>query len=170
MFFRFFALFFLFTSFGASIAASVPSATSIEISKRQDSSALDIFNTLQSSTDTILPQIAALAQAGNATEANVTPLVSNLRTAIQAATSSLSSSAPSSDDDAANLAVEIYTDIVSTISTLPGTIITDLAALIGDIDGGLTGVITVVQDGNSDLVLILQIATSAINFVASLIP
>jgi hypothetical protein len=55
MFFaRFSALFFLFASFG--IVASLPSATSVEKFKRQDS-ALDIFNTLKSSTDTILPQI-----------------------------------------------------------------------------------------------------------------
>ncbi|KAF9076317.1 hypothetical protein BDP27DRAFT_1314243 [Rhodocollybia butyracea] len=35
MFCRLFAVFFVFTWFGASIGASIPSATSVEISKRQ---------------------------------------------------------------------------------------------------------------------------------------
>ncbi|KAF9076315.1 hypothetical protein BDP27DRAFT_1314241 [Rhodocollybia butyracea] len=93
MFIRLFALFFLFASFGASIAAPVPSATSVEISKRQES-AVDILNTLKNSTDTILPKITTLVQGGNISGANVTSLITSLRTAIKTATSSL---APLSD-------------------------------------------------------------------------
>ncbi|KAF9066337.1 hypothetical protein BDP27DRAFT_1330835 [Rhodocollybia butyracea] len=169
MLYRFFALFFLFTSFGAGIAVSVPSATSVEIAKRQAPSALDIFNTLKNSTDTILPQITTLVQGKNASSANVTPLISSLRTALQTATSSLSSTAPPSDDAAATLGVQIFTDIANTLSTLPGEIIPDLAGLLGDLDDGLAQAIDVIQVLNPIITPILQGVTAALNFVNSIL-
>ncbi|KAF9040501.1 hypothetical protein BDP27DRAFT_1364857 [Rhodocollybia butyracea] len=165
---RFSALFFLFASFG--IVASIPSATPVEIAKRQSESALDIFTTLKNSTDIILPQITTLVQAGNATEDNVTPLINSLRTALQNTSSSISSVAPASDNAAANLAVEIFTDIADTLLTLPGEIAPTLAAILGDVDSGLGQVITVVQVLNPIITVVLQGVTGALNFVAALIP
>ncbi|KAF9067526.1 hypothetical protein BDP27DRAFT_1422815 [Rhodocollybia butyracea] len=172
MFFaRFSALFVLFASFG--IVASIPSATPVGIAKRQES-ALDIFTTLKNSTDIILPQITALVKAGNATEPNLTPLISSLRTALQNTTSAISSSAPPSSNSAAKLAVEILTDIADTLVALPvdiaKTIAPGLAALLGDIDNGLGQVLNVIQVLNPIITIVLQGITGVINFVSGLIP
>ncbi|KIK58218.1 hypothetical protein GYMLUDRAFT_202684 [Collybiopsis luxurians FD-317 M1] len=148
MFFaRFFALFFLFASFG--FVASVPSAATVQ--KRQDTADIEtVLNTLKSSTDTILPQITAIGQAGNASDANVTPLINDLTAALDTASSSLTSLQTSSrkarrqsDDDIANLVAGIITDIANALDTLLGdaAAIPDLGSLLGGVDASLDQVL-----------------------------
>ncbi|KAJ3740560.1 hypothetical protein DFH05DRAFT_1581627 [Lentinula detonsa] len=140
MFFsRFFAVFFLFASFG--IVTSVPSNAAVQ--KRQDTADIEtILNTLKSSTDSILPQITSVGQSGNASDTTVTPLINELNTALNTATSSLAALQTSSrkarrqsDDDIATLVAGILTDIADSLSTL-----LDDAAAIPDLGSLLTGV------------------------------
>ncbi|KAJ4469046.1 hypothetical protein C8J55DRAFT_479989 [Lentinula edodes] len=146
MFFaRFFALFFLFTSFGI-----VSSAAAVK--KRQDTADVEtVLNMLKNSTDTILPQITSVGQSGIASDATVTPLINELITALNTATSSLASLQTSSrkarrqsDDDIANLVAGIITDIADTLDTLLGDLsaIPDLGSLFDGVDSALDEVLT----------------------------
>ncbi|KAJ3734016.1 hypothetical protein DFJ43DRAFT_177583 [Lentinula guzmanii] len=150
MFFaRFFALFFLFASFG--IVTSVPSSTAA-VEKRQDTSDIEtILNTLKSSTATILPQIASAAQSGNASAATVAPFISELTTALNTASSSLASLQASSgkvrrqaDLEVALLVAGIVTDISDTLDTLlaGASAIPDIGGLFIGVDAALHGVLT----------------------------
>ncbi|KAF5387506.1 hypothetical protein D9757_006533 [Collybiopsis confluens] len=144
MFFtRFFAVFFLFASFGIVSSASVQ--------KRQDTADIEtVLNTLKGSTDTILPQITSTGQAGNASDANVTPLINDLTTALNTASSSLTAlqtssrkSRRQSDDDIANLVAGIVTDITNALDTLLGdaAAIPELGSLLGGVDVALDQVL-----------------------------
>ncbi|GAW00228.1 sc15 protein [Lentinula edodes] len=150
MFFaRFFALFFLFTSFG--IVSSVPSSAAA-VKKRQDTADVEIvLNTLKNSTDTILPQITSVGQSGIASDATVTPLINELTTALNTASSSLASLQTSSrkarrqsDDDIANIVAGIITDIADALDTLVGDLsaIPDLGSLFDGVDSALDEVLT----------------------------
>ncbi|KAJ4475662.1 hypothetical protein J3R30DRAFT_579589 [Lentinula aciculospora] len=175
MFFaRFFALFFIFASFG--IVSSVPS-NAAAVQKRQDTADIEkVLNTLKSSTDTILPQITSIGQSGNASDATVTPLIDGLVTALNTASSSLASLQTSSrkarrqsDDDIANLVAGILTDVADALDTLLGdaAAIPDLGSLLGGIDAALdevlkgletllAGVLTLVADLLVDVAGLLE--------------
>ncbi|KAF9066335.1 hypothetical protein BDP27DRAFT_1330833 [Rhodocollybia butyracea] len=179
----FFTLSLLFSSFG--IVASVPSTAGVR--KRQNTADIEnIFSALESSTNTILPQITTLGRSGNASNTNITPLVDDLTTALSTASSSLSSLATSSrksrrqsDDDVANLVAGIITDIANALKTLLGdtAAIPNLGSLIGDVDTALNevlsgletllaGVLTLVASLLVDVAGLLQSLSLSLTFAS----
>ncbi|KAJ3932820.1 MAG: hypothetical protein NXY57DRAFT_77227 [Lentinula lateritia] len=147
MFFaRFFALFFLFATFG--IASSVPSvAAAAEVQKRQDITDIEgVFNTLKSSTDTILPQITSVGQSGKASAATVTPLINELTAALKTASSSLASLRTSNrkvrrqtEPDISLLVAGIVTDVTHALDTLLAdlSIVPEIGPLLAGVDVAL---------------------------------
>ncbi|KAF7333305.1 Sc15 protein [Mycena sanguinolenta] len=139
--FRFASLFLLATSFvsGAAVVEKRSSTADIET----------VLNTLKNSTDSILPQITALSSGGTATDATVTPLITDLTTALNTATASLATLTPvtstkrQSDDDIANLVAGIVTDIANALDTLLGdaSAIPDLGTLLSGVDTALDQVL-----------------------------
>ncbi|KAF9064484.1 hypothetical protein BDP27DRAFT_1405305 [Rhodocollybia butyracea] len=177
---RSFILFFLFASI--SIATSVPeaSANSVNKLKRQDST-VDIFNTLKSSTDTIMPQIGdysfkpTLVQAGNVSETNVTPLINDLTTAFKTASSSLAPLVTSSrkvrrqDDTLAEIIAGIFTDVSDGLASLLGVSGTPgLSSLIANTATAISDVVTLAELLAPDLVAGLQLATAILNLVSKI--
>ncbi|KAJ3825149.1 hypothetical protein EV361DRAFT_263764 [Lentinula raphanica] len=121
MFFaRFFALFFLFASFG------IVTSNATVVQKRQDTADVEtVLNTLKSSTDVILPQITSVAQSGNVSDATVAPLINELTAALNTASSSLSALKTNNkarrqvaDLGVAVLVDELLTDITTTLDGL----------------------------------------------------
>ncbi|KAJ3914544.1 hypothetical protein F5877DRAFT_50255 [Lentinula edodes] len=145
MFFaRFFALFLFFAVFG--IASSVPSVAAVQ--KRQDriTDIEGVFNTLKSSTDTILPQITSAGQSGNASAATVTPLINELTAAFNTASSSLASLRTSnrkarrqSEPEISLLVAGIVTDVTQSLDTLLAdlSIVPEIAPLLAGVDVAL---------------------------------
>ncbi|KAF9040500.1 hypothetical protein BDP27DRAFT_1347419 [Rhodocollybia butyracea] len=167
---RSFALFFLAST---SLGASVPQASGNSVDNGQDS-AVDIFSTLKSSTDTILPQIAILVQSGDASEANLEPLMNELTTALKTASSSLAPLVPSSEIARRQLSLSgiistIFTDLADGLATILGisgvpgvtSLITNAATALGDI-------ITLVQLLAPDAVAGIQLATAILNLIAKI--
>ena len=98
LFARLFALSFLFTNLGLVSSASIKAPVQT-VQKRQETEVVSILQTLLGTLNTVEPQLgrfletcaqilidtflAAIQQAGNATEANVTPLVNQVTGALQ---------------------------------------------------------------------------------------
>ncbi|KAF9067528.1 hypothetical protein BDP27DRAFT_1403800 [Rhodocollybia butyracea] len=163
-----FALFFLAsTSFGA----SVPQASGSSVDNGQDS-AVDIFSTLKSSTDTILPQIATLVQSGNASEANLEPLMNELTTALKTASSSLAPLVPSSEIarrqlNIAGIVSTIFTDLADGLATILGISgVPGVSTLIANAATALDDIISIVQLLLPDAVAGLQLATGILNLIS----
>ncbi|KAF7340512.1 Sc15 protein [Mycena sanguinolenta] len=160
---RFAPLFLFATSFvsGAAVVEKRSSTADVEA----------VLNTLKSSADSILPQIstsskfihgflltcipaAALTSAGTATDATITPLINDLTTALDTATSSLGDLTPvsllgslkkrQSEADIANLVAEIVTDIAQALDTLlaDASEIPDLGTLLSGVDTALNQVLS----------------------------
>ncbi|KAK7052953.1 hypothetical protein VNI00_004273 [Paramarasmius palmivorus] len=116
-----------------------------EVAKRDNADIQEVLNTLKGSTDEILPQIKDLSDSGNATEDNLTPLFTQLTTALDTATASLGDLEPSSsrkrqsDDDIANLVAGIVTDISDSVSGI--TDVAAIAALFPGLDASLAQVL-----------------------------
>ncbi|KAF7340521.1 Sc15 protein [Mycena sanguinolenta] len=139
---RFVPLFLFATSFVTSAAVVEKRSTTADVEA--------IFNTLQSSIDSILPQITALTSAGTATDTTLTPLINDLITALNTATFSLGELTPvsllgglkkrQSEADIASLVAEIITNIVQALpaadSAIPG-----LDSLLSLVDAALVGVL-----------------------------
>ncbi|KAK7006409.1 Sc15 protein [Favolaschia claudopus] len=139
---RFAPLFLFATSFvsGAAVVHKRSSTADIET----------VFNTLKSSTDSILPQINSLVAGGTASDATVTPLINDLTAALDTATASLASLDPvgesskrQSDDEIANLVAGILTDITNALDGLLGEAasIPTLGVLLAGIDTSLNQVL-----------------------------
>ncbi|EJD01719.1 uncharacterized protein FOMMEDRAFT_158873 [Fomitiporia mediterranea MF3/22] len=149
LFTRIVSFFVVSVTFGT-MALAIPSPVTAEVAKRDNAQIEQVFTTLKSSTDSILPQIQSIASSGNATDDNVTPLVNQLVAALDTATSSLSGLSPSSralikrqsEDDIASLVAGIVSDIANGISGLQSAAsITDLDTLLGGIDSSLNQVL-----------------------------
>ncbi|KAK6980762.1 Sc15 protein [Favolaschia claudopus] len=138
---RFAPLFLFATSFvsGAAVVDKRSSTADIET----------VFNTLKSSTDSILPQINSLVSGGTASDATVTPLINDLTAALDTATASLGELDPvesrkrQSDDEIANLVAGILTDITNALDGLLGEAasIPTLGVLLAGIDTSLNQVL-----------------------------
>ncbi|KIK62807.1 hypothetical protein GYMLUDRAFT_242447 [Collybiopsis luxurians FD-317 M1] len=81
LFARFFALSFLFATLSLVSSASIAAP----VQKRQGAEVVSILETLLGTLNTVEPQLAAIQQAGNASDANVTPLVNEVTGALQTA-------------------------------------------------------------------------------------
>ncbi|KAJ7704846.1 hypothetical protein B0H17DRAFT_1126482 [Mycena rosella] len=145
---RFTSLFLLATSFVSASPTPLAGLTAVE--KRASTADIEtVFNTLKSSTDSILPQITALVSGGNATDDTVTPLINDLTGALDTATASLAalpattSSKRQSDDDIANLVAGIITDVTNALDGLLGTASTipALGGLLAGVDTSLNQVL-----------------------------
>ncbi|KAL5527917.1 hypothetical protein ACEPAG_6718 [Sanghuangporus baumii] len=151
LFTRIVPLFAMFLTFGTSALAG-PAITSTELTKRDNADIEQVFTTLKSSTDSILPQIQSVAASGNATDDNVTPLINQLVSALNSASGSLSGLSSSSrmlykrqnDTDIATLVASIIEDIVDALEDLVGDLasIPDLGTLFSGIDAALAQVLT----------------------------
>ncbi|KAJ6479106.1 hypothetical protein C8R45DRAFT_359077 [Mycena sanguinolenta] len=140
---RFAPLFLFATSFvsGAAVVEKRSTAADVET----------VLNTLKSSTDSILPQITALTSAGTATDATITPLINDLTTALDTATSSLGALTPVpvlsgllSEAAVASLIAGIVTDVAQALDTIPtdASAIPDLSSLLGGVDTALSQVLS----------------------------
>ncbi|KAJ7717859.1 hypothetical protein B0H16DRAFT_1475837 [Mycena metata] len=132
------SLFFL----AATLATASPVAAPAAVDKRASTAAVQsVLTTLQSNTNTILPQLNALSTSGTASEANVTPLIGQLTSAINTATSSLSSLPASNkrqtEDEVATVVAGIITEIGTTLNVLPIEAIPGLETLIVAVDVAL---------------------------------
>jgi len=112
-----------FFAFGAISALATPTPV---VEKREDvSDVLAIVGTLQSSTGSILPQIDSLVNTDQATEANLSPLLAQLVTALDTSAASFQSlngkvdqnSGGSKEEVAAQVAT-VYTDISTSLNNV----------------------------------------------------
>ncbi|KAJ7865023.1 hypothetical protein B0H14DRAFT_2735057 [Mycena olivaceomarginata] len=136
---RFAPILLLATSF----VAAIPAPAGANVAKRSSTAdVVNVFNTLKGSTDSILPRINSLVSSGTASDATVTPLISQLTTAFNTAQAKRQS-----DEDVAVLVAGIVTAVPPHIPALPGLIVQiDIARqelLIG-LDVILAGVLTLV--------------------------
>ncbi|KAL5487512.1 hypothetical protein ACEPAI_5620 [Sanghuangporus weigelae] len=151
LFTRIIPLFAMSLTFGT-LALAGPAATNIELIKRDNADIEQVFTTLKTSTDSILPQIQSVAASGNATDDNVTPLINQLVSALNSASSSLSGLSSSSrmlnkrqsDSDIATLVASIIGDISTALEGLVGDLasIPDIGVLFSGIDAALAEVLT----------------------------
>ncbi|KAJ7183787.1 hypothetical protein C8R46DRAFT_1209927 [Mycena filopes] len=154
---RFASLFLLGTSLASAVVIDTRASTAdVET----------VFNTLKSSTDSILPQIDSLVSGGTATDDTVTPLIAELTAALDTATASLGTLAlgglkRQSDDDVANLVAGIISDITKTLDGLLGT-----ASTIPALGGLLAGVDTSLNQVLLGLEILLA---GVLNLVANLL-
>ncbi|THU85733.1 hypothetical protein K435DRAFT_763928 [Dendrothele bispora CBS 962.96] len=135
---------FLCFSVVASGPATFPQARSDV--KRQTNADVDgVLANLQSQLGTILPQIDALSASGNATDAEVTPLIGQLNDALNGASDNLGNIPAlglrkrQSDQDTANQVASIVTDITNSLNGIhghPGHIST-LTVLLASVDVAL---------------------------------
>jgi len=82
-------------------------ASPVSVQKRDVTDVLAVATTLQNSAATILPQIQSLVSSGTASDANLTPLIAQLTTAVNTAQTSFGSLSPvsdASDEDNARVA------------------------------------------------------------------
>ncbi|KAF7364578.1 Sc15 protein [Mycena venus] len=138
------------------------------VEKRSSTADIEsVLNTLKSSTDTILPQITALTSGGTASDATVTPLISDLTAALDTASASLATLSPvesrkrQSDDDIANLVAGIVTDVANALDGLlsEASTIPDLGTLLAGVDTSL----------NQVLVGLETLLAGVLNLVATLL-
>ncbi|KAF9066336.1 hypothetical protein BDP27DRAFT_1449804 [Rhodocollybia butyracea] len=168
---RSFALFFFLASTG--LGASVPQASDNSVDKRQDSAA-DIFSTLKSSTDTILPQIATLVKAGNASEATLAPLFNDLTTALKTASSSLAPLVPSSQNarrqaTLSGIVSAIFTELadgLATVLNISG--VAGVSALITNAATALGDLITLAELLAPDAIAGIQLATAILTLISKI--
>ncbi|KAJ7723621.1 hypothetical protein DFH07DRAFT_855672 [Mycena maculata] len=137
---RFVSLFLLSANI-ASASPTVNPAGATAVEKRASTADIEtVFNTLKSSTDTILPQITALGSSGTATDTSVTPLISELTAALNTATASLAALPTTetkkrqTEDDIAILAAGLVTDIANTFNGFP---VPGLDVLLVEVDVAL---------------------------------
>jgi len=139
---RFAPILLLATSF----VSAIPAPAGADVEKRSSTAdVVNVFNTLKGSTDSILPQINSLVSSGTASDATVTPLISQLTTAFNTAQASLGQLSPvesrkrQSDEDVAVLAAGIITDTTESLNGLKGRAphIPALPGLIVQIDVAL---------------------------------
>ncbi|KAF7296341.1 hypothetical protein HMN09_01104200 [Mycena chlorophos] len=144
------------------------------VEKRQSTSSIEgVLTTLQSSLSAPLGDIMSLSKGGNATDANLAPLIENVVDALNTASSSMSGLSSSrkrqSDSDIASLVAGIVTDITDALSGLLGeaSSIPDLGTYLGSIDAALSqvlngletllaGVLTLVADLLVDVAGLLE--------------
>ncbi|KAJ7615601.1 hypothetical protein DFH06DRAFT_1483949 [Mycena polygramma] len=164
---RFASLFLL----AATLASASPAPAGLAVvDKRAQTAGLDtIFTKLKSSTDSILPQIDALASSGRANEATVTPLIGKLTTAINTATTSVSALPISSKRQTEEAVATVLAGVISEISTtleglagsaaaipgLPIPIDTALAELLVALDVVAFGLVTLVSGILTSLAVLL---------------
>ncbi|KAJ7065798.1 hypothetical protein C8F01DRAFT_752492 [Mycena amicta] len=125
----------------------------VTIEKRASiSSITGVLNTLEGSVGSILPQIDTLVASGTAvTSSAVAPLILQLVTTLDIATTSLAllslglRDAPlekrQTEQDVANLAAGLVTDIANTLGPLEAMGIAGLSGLLGTVDTALNGVL-----------------------------
>ncbi|KIK52948.1 hypothetical protein GYMLUDRAFT_250778 [Collybiopsis luxurians FD-317 M1] len=158
LFTRFFALSFLFTTFGLVFSASIAAPVQT-VQKRQEAEVVSILQTLLGTLNTVEPQLAAIQQAGNATDANVTPLVNQVTGALQSTAGQLANilnpfsglKRRQSDD---------LTDIINEISSVIGEIISILQTFVTV--QNIETLITFISDA-------FGAATSILNFVKAIL-
>ncbi|KAJ7463460.1 hypothetical protein B0H11DRAFT_85422 [Mycena galericulata] len=155
---RFASLFLLAATLASASPAPAPAGIAVVDKRTSTASVENVVTTLKSSTDSILPQIDALASSGKASSATVTPLIGQLTTALNTATASLSSLPISSkrqtQDQVATVVAGVITSISTTlngVSAIPefGTFIIPidvaLEELLVGLDVVLAGVLTLVS-------------------------
>ncbi|KAF9462822.1 hypothetical protein BDZ94DRAFT_1290091 [Collybia nuda] len=167
----------IFLTFG--LAAATPTPKEAKLIKRTGTSSdiQEVFTTLKQTTDSVLPKIDSLASGGTATEAAVAPLIGELTSALNKATSSLASiDGPVSTDggpseqDIANLVAGIIKDVATTLNGLTGaTAVPTLTLLLPGIDLALNQVLLgldILLSGVLDLVA--NLLTSVAGLLRSL--
>jgi len=142
---RFFVPFLAFT--GLAVFASP-----VEIEKRAAdvSNVLSIVSTLQGKTSTILPQLNNLVSEKKATQESVTPLLAELVTALNSASTSFELLGPVSgsggtQEDVATAFAPIVSDIAVTLNSV-NVVVPDLVGILGGLLGGLLGGVVVDVD------------------------
>ncbi|TFK34535.1 hypothetical protein BDQ12DRAFT_689452 [Crucibulum laeve] len=125
-------------SFLAIGAVSVAASPAPIIAKRADvSDILTVVSTLNSTTATILPQIDALVASNSANEDSITPLITDLASALGTATTSLASlqgadtSTGGSADDVAAAIAPVVAGIATSLSGLETAVPTLTSLLSG---------------------------------------
>ncbi|KAJ6487076.1 hypothetical protein C8R47DRAFT_1127673 [Mycena vitilis] len=164
---RFASLFLLAATLAS--ASPVPAGL-VVVDKRAQTAGLNtVFTKLKSSTDSILPQIDALVSSGRANQATMTPLIGKLATAINTATTSVSSLPISSkrqtEDEVVTLLAGIVSEIFTTLqgvadsaAAIPGLPIpvdTALAELLVALDVVAFGLVTLVAGILTSLAVLL---------------
>ncbi|KAJ7192439.1 hypothetical protein GGX14DRAFT_595762 [Mycena pura] len=157
---RFASILLLVTSF----VSAIPAPAGADVEKRSSTANVaSVLNTLQGSTNSILPQINSLASSGTASDATVIPLVTQLIVAIDTAHASLGQLSPvpsrkrQSEADLAATVAGVITEITETLNGLPGvseipalpTLIiavdTALQELLVGLDVVVAGILTLVD-------------------------
>jgi hypothetical protein len=146
--FKFFTIALAAFSFGLTAVTASPVAAVAAVEKRDVNSDVNsVLQGLQGKTNTILPQITALTQGGLVTELAITPLLNDLKSAIDTATADLSkiphttsASKRQSNEQIAQLVASIITDITHALDNLVGDLATIpiLGGLLNGIDASLS--------------------------------
>ncbi|KIK52947.1 hypothetical protein GYMLUDRAFT_945151 [Collybiopsis luxurians FD-317 M1] len=157
LFARFFALSFLFAALSLVSSASI--AAPVEtVQKRQGAEVESILGQLLNTLNTVKPQLTAMQQAGNATEANVTPLVYQVTGALQTTATQLSNLLnPFSGLKRRQIDIS---GIVNEIGSVIGDIISVLESLVTV--QNIETLITLVSDG-------FGLATNILKFVSAIV-
>ncbi|KAF5357549.1 hypothetical protein D9757_012360 [Collybiopsis confluens] len=154
---RFFSALCLFFAILSLVSAASVVAPDQAVEKRQSSEINSILNELLGTLNTVKPQLAAIQQAGNATEANVTPLVHEITGALSTAVGKL-------------------TNMLNPFAGLKRRQV-DVSAILGIISAVIQEIITIlktfvtVQNIETLLTLVndgFMIATTILKFVAAL--
>ncbi|KAF8890959.1 hypothetical protein BD779DRAFT_1799304 [Infundibulicybe gibba] len=126
-----------------------------------------VLKTLKASIDSILPKINDLTSKGAATDATVTPLVNDLTSALNSATSSLGTlkpvDMPEESDEIVTLMSDITDDIATTFNNAQNIIISKAFAGIGVALSGVFTALGVVTP-------FLAIAGLPLGIIAGLLP
>ncbi|KAJ6488408.1 hypothetical protein DFH09DRAFT_1339187 [Mycena vulgaris] len=124
------SLFLLFTTF---VSASPEPTAGLVVVRQATGNIETVLNTLKSSTDTIFPQITTLTGDVTAdTDVDVTVLINDLTTALNTASSSLSS---------LGLRMLEFRDITNSLNELLGTTIPNLDGLLARVNTSLNQVL-----------------------------
>ncbi|KZV89303.1 hypothetical protein EXIGLDRAFT_751236 [Exidia glandulosa HHB12029] len=137
----------------ASLLLAVTVGTSaVSVQPRDDNSdIMAVLQDFQATTETILPQITAFAQSGNATAADVMPLIGELNTAAHTAIDALTDIRSStngavrpSDPEVANIMSSTLNDITTTLSAAKASI-PGLDAQIVALDDPITTILMLLE-------------------------
>ncbi|EIN06826.1 hypothetical protein PUNSTDRAFT_54190 [Punctularia strigosozonata HHB-11173 SS5] len=159
MFSRFVSAVFLLVAFGFAVALAAPIQTVTSVADVKT-----VFLTLKSTTDSVVPQINALAVAHNATADNLKPLIVEITTAVQTATNVLKTAKPLVDEVDKDV-VELLGSILKDVTVALGSISSDVidSVIVHDV------IVTLDTTVNGLLVVVKAVLGDVLGLVANIL-
>ncbi|KAK0226559.1 hypothetical protein IW262DRAFT_1294731 [Armillaria fumosa] len=133
--------------------------------KRQDTSVSDILTTLQSELSSVLPQIETLVSSATANDSTVTPLIQEVVSALDGASTSLSglTVGGAEEEEVAGTVTDVAQSLSGLLSVADD--IPSLQGLLSSVDTSLSQVVDV-SGTESEASGILSLVTSLVNVPA----